>query len=203
MAAPRVGVRHRLVVLAVGVGVPLLILVSNSDNHAKRGAGGVDLTAAQADGRELFAENCSTCHTLAGSSAVGRVGPNLDTLNGGNLKPAFVLDAIDKGRARGTGQMPAGLLYGAGRQGRRRLRRRRRRPLARRRAAHLGRAVAVASPRRPRARRQRACRTTRTRPRSVAGMSTGSGRNSRRLRGVPSDACLTMASVGACHNSAS
>ncbi|HEX5927292.1 MAG TPA: hypothetical protein VFY45_25980, partial [Baekduia sp.] len=47
------------------------------------------------------------------SAAVGRVGPNLDTLNGGNLKPAFVLDAIEKGRARGAGQMPSGLLYGA------------------------------------------------------------------------------------------
>ena len=94
----------------IGIGVPLLVAVSNSENHAKRGAGGVDLTASQTEGRRLFAEKCATCHTLAGSAAVGRVGPNLDTLNGGNLKPAFVLDAIEKGRARGAGQMPAGLL---------------------------------------------------------------------------------------------
>ena len=101
------GIGIALVVLVVGIGVPLLILVSNGENHAKHGAGGVDLTASQTDGRQLFAENCATCHTLAGSTAVGRVGPNLDTLNGGNLKPAFVLDAIEKGRARGAGQMPA------------------------------------------------------------------------------------------------
>jgi cytochrome c553 len=101
-----------LVILVVGIGVPLLIAVSNSEDHAKHGAGGVNLTASQTEGRQLFAEKCATCHTLAGSSAVGRVGPNLDTLNGGNLKPAFILDAIEKGRARGAGQMPAGLLYG-------------------------------------------------------------------------------------------
>jgi mono/diheme cytochrome c family protein len=102
-----------LVVVVVGIGLPLLVLISNGEDHAKRGAGGVDLSASQTTGRRLFAEKCSTCHTLAGSHAVGRVGPNLDTLNGGDLKPAFVLDAIKNGRARGLGQMPAGLLYGA------------------------------------------------------------------------------------------
>jgi mono/diheme cytochrome c family protein len=101
------------VILAIGVGVPLLVLITNGDDHAKRGAGGVELNASQTTGRRLFAEKCSTCHTLSGSNAVGRVGPNLDTLNGGDLKPAFVLDAIKNGRARGAGQMPAGLLYGA------------------------------------------------------------------------------------------
>jgi mono/diheme cytochrome c family protein len=102
-----------VIVLVLGIGLPVLVAVSNGDDHAKQGAGGVELTSAQAHGRALFARNCATCHTLAGSNAVGRVGPNLDTLNGGNLKPAFVLDAIEKGRARGQGQMPAGLLYGA------------------------------------------------------------------------------------------
>jgi mono/diheme cytochrome c family protein len=107
------GVGIAVVIVAVGVALPLLILFSNGEDHAKQGAGGVELTSAQTTGRSLFAERCSTCHTLAGSHAVGRVGPNLDTLNGGNLKPAFVLDAIMKGRANGNGQMPAGLLYGA------------------------------------------------------------------------------------------
>ena len=102
-----------VVILAIGVGVPLLILFNNGEEHAKRGAGGVTLNASETTGRHLFAEKCATCHTLAGSNAVGRVGPNLDTLNGGDLKPAFVLDAIKNGRARGAGQMPAGLLYGA------------------------------------------------------------------------------------------
>ena len=101
-----------LVIVVLGVGLPVLVLATNGDDHASEGAGGTHLNAAATNGRELFAQNCATCHTLAGSNAVGRVGPNLDTLNGGDLKPAFVLDAIANGRARGAGQMPAGLLYG-------------------------------------------------------------------------------------------
>ncbi|WCB93137.1 hypothetical protein DSM104299_01842 [Baekduia alba] len=106
------GVGLALVIVVLGVGLPVLILVTNSDDHASHGAGGTELNAAATNGRELFARNCATCHTLDGSNAVGRVGPNLDTLNGGNLKPAFILDAIKNGRARGAGQMPAGLLVG-------------------------------------------------------------------------------------------
>jgi cytochrome c551 len=101
-----------LVILVIGLGLPALVLAINAEDHAKHGPGGVDLSTSEANGRELFARNCATCHTLAGSNAVGRVGPNLDTLNGGNLKAAFVLDAIKKGRARGAGQMPAQLLTG-------------------------------------------------------------------------------------------
>ncbi|HEY7621346.1 MAG TPA: cytochrome c, partial [Solirubrobacteraceae bacterium] len=61
-------------------------------------------------GRAVFAKYCATCHTLKASNAVGRVGPNLD-----NLHPnkALILDAIAKGRARGAGQMPVGLVNGA------------------------------------------------------------------------------------------
>ena len=106
------GIGLAVVIIALGLVLPALVLVNNGDNHAKHGAGGVELTSAETNGRTLFARNCATCHTLEGSNAVGRVGPNLDQLNGGNLKPAFVLDAIEKGRARGAGQMPAGLLVG-------------------------------------------------------------------------------------------
>jgi mono/diheme cytochrome c family protein len=106
------GVGLAVLIVALGVALPVAVLVSNGEDHAKQGAGGVQLTGAQTNGRALFATKCSTCHTLAGSHAVGRVGPNLDTLNGGNLKPAFVLDAIKRGRASGNGQMPAGLFYG-------------------------------------------------------------------------------------------
>jgi cytochrome c553 len=101
-----------VVMLVLGVGLPALVLISNSNSHASDGAGGAHLNVAETHGRALFARNCSTCHTLGGSSAVGRVGPNLDLLNGGNLQQGFVLDAIAKGRAQGNGQMPAGLLYG-------------------------------------------------------------------------------------------
>lgn len=100
------------VTLILGIGVPALVLVTNSESHAKDGPGGVDLSSTEAHGRQLFARNCSTCHTLAASNATGRVGPNLDQLNGGNLTAAFVLDAIKNGRARGNGNMPAGLVVG-------------------------------------------------------------------------------------------
>jgi mono/diheme cytochrome c family protein len=102
-----------LVILVVGLGAPTLVLAFNHNDHAKKGPGGVDLTSAQANGRSLFAKSCSTCHTLSASNAVGRVGPNLDDLLVGvQNRKAFVLDAINNGRSRGSGQMPAGLLVG-------------------------------------------------------------------------------------------
>ena len=98
--------------LVLGLGLPLLIINVNSDNHTKHGPGGADLTSAEANGRVLFAKNCGMCHQLSGSDAVGRVGPNLDKLNGGNVPKPLVLDAIKNGRAAGRGNMPAGLLSG-------------------------------------------------------------------------------------------
>lgn len=97
------------VTLALGVAVPAIIMVNNSDSAAKDAPGGVELSDAQVEGRELFADNCATCHALAASNAVGRVGPDLD-----QMRPPveLTLDAIEKGRARGMGQMPAELLSG-------------------------------------------------------------------------------------------
>lgn len=98
-----------IVVTVVCLGVPTLILVNNSGAHEKQGPGGVELTADQVEGRKLFAMKCSTCHTLNGAEAVGKVGPNLD-----EMRPpkALVLNAIEEGRARGLGQMPSLLLTG-------------------------------------------------------------------------------------------
>jgi cbb3-type cytochrome c oxidase subunit III len=57
--------------------------------------------AAAPDGKQIFASNCATCHTLKAAGATGTVGPNLDTLkpseskvetqvtNGGGVMPAF------------------------------------------------------------------------------------------------------------------
>jgi len=93
-----------------GLGLPALVLATNGGDHkSKQAPGGVDLTSAQVNGRKLFAKNCATCHTLHAVNAVGRVGPNLD-----QLRPpkALVLNAIQAGRARGNGQMPADLVAG-------------------------------------------------------------------------------------------
>jgi mono/diheme cytochrome c family protein len=101
-----------VVALLIGVAIPLWVLIANSNSHAKQAAGGIELNDAQANGRHIFALRCGTCHTLAASKAVGRVGPNLDQLNGGKVPKALVLDAIKNGRARGQGQMPAGVIDG-------------------------------------------------------------------------------------------
>jgi cytochrome c oxidase subunit 1 len=60
-------------------------------------------------GKQLFAQNCGSCHTLAHAGTTGTVGPNLDTLPA--LDAARVTRAIEVGGA-GTGQMPADLVSG-------------------------------------------------------------------------------------------
>jgi mono/diheme cytochrome c family protein len=104
-----VAVMVTLVIVALGVAVPLAIGVVNGNDHAQNAPGGVDLTAAQTGGRAVFGKYCSTCHTLKASNAVGKVGPNLDVLH---PPKGLILDAIAHGRARGQGQMPAGLVDG-------------------------------------------------------------------------------------------
>jgi mono/diheme cytochrome c family protein len=101
-----------LAMLLIGIGIPLWILLVNADSHAKNAPGGIQLTDAQVNGRQIFAERCANCHTLQAANAVGRVGPNLDQLNGGNLQKPFILDAIKNGRANGRGQMPVAVVDG-------------------------------------------------------------------------------------------
>jgi mono/diheme cytochrome c family protein len=102
-----VGIVVAVLVLGLGVLVPALVIAAGK--NTKKAPGGVKLTASDERGREIFAQRCATCHTLKAANAVGKVGPNLD-----NLRPpkALVLDAVQKGRARGQGQMPAGLVDG-------------------------------------------------------------------------------------------
>jgi mono/diheme cytochrome c family protein len=98
-----------VVIALFGIAIPILLLFNNSGNQAKSAPGGVELTSSQLKGRELFAKNCATCHTLHAANAVGKVGPDLDALR---PPTGLVLDAINKGRARGNGQMPSQLLDG-------------------------------------------------------------------------------------------
>jgi cytochrome c5 len=113
--ARRVRVTAIVLASAFGVVVPVVIMVTNNADKAKAGPVGITLTAAQANGRTLFAKSCATCHTLAGSAAVGRVGPNLDVRMdqvgvSTTAREAVVLAAIQGGFARGNNEMPA-LLY--------------------------------------------------------------------------------------------
>ncbi len=94
-------------VLAFGIAIPAVVMAFNNDSKSAKG--GVELTAGEKNGREVFAQFCSTCHALSASNAVGRVGPDLDV-----IRPAkeLTLNAIQVGRANGRGQMPAALVDG-------------------------------------------------------------------------------------------
>lgn len=65
-------------------------------------------TASTEPGRQLFAQTCGSCHTLADAGTSGTVGPSLDVLE---PDAATVETAIRAGGA-GTGAMPAGLYSG-------------------------------------------------------------------------------------------
>jgi mono/diheme cytochrome c family protein len=104
-------------VFALGLVVPALVLASNKNNKASVTVGGLQLTAEQQRGRVLFAHSCAVCHSLAAVRSVGRIGPNLDVRVGDDIstaagRKALVESAIAEGRARGLGQMPAGLYQG-------------------------------------------------------------------------------------------
>ncbi len=105
-----------IVTLAFGLGIPALVLAYNAGSQSKAAPGGIELTASQQEGREIFAKNCSTCHVLAAANAVGRVGPSLDVIIPAipdkKARIGFVDDAVVNGRARGMGQMPKGLIDG-------------------------------------------------------------------------------------------
>ena len=90
-----------------GVGIPVAVGFLNGDEQSKDAQSGIELTSDQKKGRELFARNCGQCHTLRAANTVGTVGPSLDALR---PPKELVLDAIEKGRARGQGQMPAQLV---------------------------------------------------------------------------------------------
>jgi mono/diheme cytochrome c family protein len=104
-----------VVLFAFGLAVPAIVLAFNGDHKASVAVGGVRLNAGEQKGRELFEHTCGVCHTLAATKSVGQIGPNLDIRVGADIstaagRKALVLNAIEEGRARGLGQMPA-LLY--------------------------------------------------------------------------------------------
>jgi hypothetical protein len=110
------------VVLYIGFGVviPLAFLTGNRANASNQ-IGGIKLTSAEKHGRQLFGQYCGVCHTLAAANAVGKVGPNLDS-----IRPPYslVLHTIENGCLQnppspsspqaclGQGTMPSNILQG-------------------------------------------------------------------------------------------
>ena len=114
-----IGIVCAVVVVGVGLVLPLVLLVGNGDN-ANGQVGGVKLSAAERNGRELFGSHCAVCHTLAAANAIGKVGPNLDllkptqstvvnTINNGCLPNAPSGSSED---CLGQGVMPADVVTG-------------------------------------------------------------------------------------------
>jgi cytochrome c5 len=104
-----VGIVLTLVFAGMGIAVPTVVIANNENGDAKAGAARVRLNASEKRGRQLFGQVCQQCHTLAAANAKGLVGPDLD-----KMRPpkALVLNAVEQGRARGAGTMPAGLYTG-------------------------------------------------------------------------------------------
>lgn len=114
-----IGGTFAVVYVGFGVALPIVFLTGNHAN-ANRQVGGIRLTTAEKRGRELFGAHCGVCHTLAAANAVGKVGPNLDT-----IKPtdSLVLHTIQYGCLQnpppgsqqsclGQGTMPANIIQG-------------------------------------------------------------------------------------------
>ncbi|HET9125982.1 MAG TPA: hypothetical protein VFN65_13965 [Solirubrobacteraceae bacterium] len=109
-----------LIAIYVGglIALPLVFIIGNHDNSNAQ-VGGIKLTPAMQAGRELFAEHCGACHTLAADNAIGKTGPNLDVIR---PSEALVLKAITYGCLQkptsadntclGYGVMPADIVQG-------------------------------------------------------------------------------------------
>lgn len=96
--------------IAFGLVVPALVL---ADKEEEAGAVGAlrsqGLSEQEKRGKDLFQQQCATCHSLAAVNARGVTGPNLDRI--GEIKPQRILTAIENG-GTGQGLMPADLLQG-------------------------------------------------------------------------------------------
>ena len=99
-----------LLYLALGVAVPAAVIAARGEGEGGTGPlRTAELTPTGEKGKELFIQNCKSCHTLEAVQAHGVTGPNLDELSG--LDKQRVLNAIKNG-GTGSGRMPAGLLEG-------------------------------------------------------------------------------------------
>jgi mono/diheme cytochrome c family protein len=99
----RTSVHNRRVAQAAAVAVAVGVALSTT------ACGGSGQGALHDRGRQLFVNNCGSCHTLTEAGTGGTVGPDLDAFFAGkrrdDIEP-LVRDQIDSGR----GAMPAGIL---------------------------------------------------------------------------------------------
>jgi hypothetical protein len=107
------------VFIGFAIVLPIVFLVGNH-SRANAQIGGIRLSKAEQQGRQLFGEHCGLCHTLAAANAVGKVGPNLDLVQ---PTEQLVLHTIENGCLQnppsgsqeaclGYGTMPANVVQG-------------------------------------------------------------------------------------------
>ena len=93
-----------------GLVVPGLVLANRGDSAGAVGSLRAEsLSETEERGKDLFRQQCASCHSLSAVNARGITGPNLDRI--GDVTPERIISAI---RIGGTGQkrMPAQLLEG-------------------------------------------------------------------------------------------
>jgi len=92
--------------------VATIVVSSAGSREQVRGMHGetIELTSAEARGRDWFASRCATCHTLHAVHAVGQVGPDLDFLR---PPAAVVRRTINDGSQEATAIMPSQIVTGS------------------------------------------------------------------------------------------
>jgi mono/diheme cytochrome c family protein len=99
-----------LLYIALGIGVPALILTARGEATGRTGALQAQEISGEADeGKRLFRQQCASCHNLDAVNARGVTGPDLDEI--GKVTADRIVSAIRTG-GTGQGRMPAGLLEG-------------------------------------------------------------------------------------------
>ena len=99
-----------LLYIALGVVVPAAVIAGRGEGlGATDGLATEEPSSKEELGKQLFMQNCKSCHTLEAVQAHGVIGPNLDQLGG--IDKQRVLGAIKRG-GTGSGRMPPGLLEG-------------------------------------------------------------------------------------------
>src|SRR5215207_4347928 len=98
-----------LTILVLGIIVPAAVIATDKNRSSIPEANVKELTDLQERGRELFGQRCRNCHTLRAANATANIGPSLDAPP---RNKAVVLDAIEKGRANGNGNMPVAVVEG-------------------------------------------------------------------------------------------
>ncbi|HEX8742042.1 MAG TPA: cytochrome c [Thermoleophilaceae bacterium] len=104
--------RFIIPVIYVGIGIAIPVLVIADRDQAKGGVGALKDQQPSADaeeGRQLFRQTCTSCHSLAAANARGVTGPNLDEI--GQVTKERIVKAIEIG-GTGQGRMPPRLLQG-------------------------------------------------------------------------------------------